>query len=651
MAKNEEFDFEKEFGFDPDDLLDPQADTDTEEAAPAPEAPAYEPVSDYDLDDLLSDDFLASLGIIRDQADEEPEPEEELPELPEEDDEDAPLYEEDEDEDYEEDEDEDYLEEDPYDEPSDTFDVNLDEEDEVQEPGFAPVPEPAFEVDTTPDLGEEFAATFEEVVAEQEAESAGEAAAPEAPATPEEKMKELASRSQRRRKMSKERIIKEVYLPPIIAGLTLILIVAFIGGAIGRAVKNNKAQQDAINASNEASASAQQTEVDILLQEAAALAAGYDYEAAIAKIDTFSGEISAYPSLANKRAEYAQLKDQLVGYDDPASIANLSFHCLIADPERAFKDEAYGASYLKNFVTTSEFTQILQQLYDNGYVLVDFDSFVTETTSDDGKVTYSQTPMYLPSGKTPIMITETLVNYELFMVDSDGDGEADAGGDGFASKLMVGTDGKITCEYIDASGNTVTGAYDLVPILEAFIEEHPDFSYRGARAILAVSGEDGVFGYRTMASVKTSKGTDYYNEQVEGAKKIAQALREAGYTIACYTYSNTDYGKDSATQIQADLDKWEEEVTPVLGEIDLLVYAKGSDITTSGDYSGNRYNVLRDAGFRYFVGAASVPWATVTSEYVRQSRIMVTGSVMTATPSTYSKYFDASAVLSSLRSK
>ena len=30
--------------------------------------------------------------------------------------------------------------------------------------------------------------------------------------------------------------------------------------------------------------------------------------------------------------------------------------------------------------------------------------------------------------------------------------------------------------YIDAEGNTLYGEYDLMPILESFIKEHPDFS-------------------------------------------------------------------------------------------------------------------------------------------------------------------------------
>ena len=38
---------------------------------------------------------------------------------------------------------------------------------------------------------------------------------------------------------------------------------------------------------------------------------------------------------------------------------------------------------------------------------------------------------------------------------------------------------------------------DVLTILEDFIEAHPDFSYRGARGTIAVTGYNGIFGYRT----------------------------------------------------------------------------------------------------------------------------------------------------------
>lgn len=506
---------------------------------------------------------------------------------------------------------------------------------------YAVTATPAFDVE--PELDEEFFKSVEEIFPDTEDEETHQPVVPVVDMNQEE---QPAAPARRRKKMSRERIIKEVYLPPAILVLTLILLVSFIGTAIGRSIKEKRQQEAAVQSSQQAASSALAREAELLIAQADVLAKGYDYDSAIALLDSFEGDKSQFQGMLDAYNTYTQAKAQLKPIDAPNSIPNLSFHCLIVDPARAFSDKDWGKSYNENYVTIDEFSKILDQLYTGGYVLVDFNSFIQEAIGEDGKVTYSTQPIYLPEGKKPIMITETLVNYELFTIDSDGDLEADKGGDGFASKLLI-KDGKIVNEYVDADGNVHYGAYDLVPILEEFIAAHPDFCYRGARATLAVSGEDGVFGYRIMHSVKEKKGEDYYNQQVEGAKTIAQALRDRGYTIACYTYANVDYGKISATKIQVDLDNWKKEVTPVLGEVPFMIFAKSSD----GNYVDAKYNVLKNEGFRYFISAAKVPYAEITVNAVRQSRIMVTGKEMITKPDTFASYFTAKDVLNEQRGK
>jgi hypothetical protein len=61
--------------------------------------------------------------------------------------------------------------------------------------------------------------------------------------------------------------------------------------------------------------------------------------------------------------------------------------------------------------------------------------------------------------------------------------------------------------------------------------------------------------------------------------------------------------------------------------------------------------VLRKEGFRYFVSAAKVPYAEITVNYVRQSRIMVTGNEMITKPETFANYFNAKDILNDQRGK
>ena len=464
--------------------------------------------------------------------------------------------------------------------------------------------------------------------------------------------KEPSEDAPKKKPMSKSRQFKNETLPLIIIGIAAALIVFFVVGAASRAItttiRNNQDKQQAAESKmNEEERLA--VEAQNLLDQAAVLAAGYDYEAAIAKLESYSGVISEHSEITMRLSEYKQTMNTLISYNDPGSIPNLSFHVLIADPSRAFTNQKFGGSYNKNFVTVGEFQKILEQLYANGYVLVEFEHCVSETITGD-TITYSAKPVLLPDGKKPVMITETMVNYFAYMIDGNDDGAPDKDGAGFASKLVVDSlTGNIQAEMVNSAGETVRGDYDLVPILEKFIEEHPDFSYKGARATLAVTGYEGIFGYRINSTVKNTKGEDYYNKEVEGAKKIVAALKEKGYEIACYTYGNIGYGDKSASEIQADIASWKMEIMPVVGTLDTLVYAKSSDISASGAYTGGKYNVLYEAGFRYFVSNGTAPSADVTSAYVRQKRIMVTGQYMAHTSTMYKDYFDAKTILDTTR--
>lgn len=466
----------------------------------------------------------------------------------------------------------------------------------------------------------------------------------------EEPLDPLDPRYTRRKKREKKRIFKEVYLPAIIAGAALFLMLSFIVGSISNAliVKQNKddaAQQQAQQQTSAATVAEQ--EFKSLMAQAEILVVGYDYEKAIELLNSYSGTNDKFlQQVTAKKSELVNEQSQLSEIKDVSTIPNLSFHVLMADPSRACNKDVSGAdlygSYNKNFVSVEEFSRILNQLYANNYVLVDFDSFISNVPGVDGNNSFFAQSIYLPQGKKPIMITETMVNYFEYMVDPDKDGVLDGSGHGFANKLVLDDNGEIKASYVDASGQTLIGNYDLVPVLEAFIQEHPDFCYQGARAILAVSGTEGVFGYRTNTSYVSRFGQDFYDKEVEGAKQIVAALREKGYTIASYTYSNLAYRSMTTLQIQSELQNWTNQITPVIGEVDTIVFARASDIES---YSGTTFNALYNSGLRFFLNSGSSPRVDVNTTFVRQTRLMVTGETMAWYSSQFSNYFDCNVVL------
>lgn len=457
----------------------------------------------------------------------------------------------------------------------------------------------------------------------------------------------------RRRKRTKMEIFKESYLPVIIAGVALLFIlITIIGSAVQRSQRKKAEKLAAIEAALAAQEEAERLEAEFsrLMEESAEYAADYNYTQAIAVLESFTGNPAGYPQLGETIRQYQSANDALVAWSDPAQVLNLSFQLLIADPIRAFSNASYGTSYNKNFVTTDEFRIILEQLYNNGYILVSLSDIVEAVTTEEG-VSYAPKTIYLPEGKKPLILTQTHVNYNIFMTDGDGDKLPDKNGAGFASKLIVDANGQLTNEYVDRDGNTLTGEYDLIPILNSFIAENPDFSYRDARAIIAVTGYDGLFGYRTNPGAKEWLGTDAYNQEIEKAKAIAQALRDTGYEIACYTYENNAYGNMSLGQIQEDLSKWNSEVVPILGNVDILAFAQLSDIGDHSSYEGEKFNALMGAGFRYYLGFCQdgALWAAVENSYFRQARILVTGANLKYNSSWFEGILDPVQILSSTR--
>ena len=459
-------------------------------------------------------------------------------------------------------------------------------------------------------------------------------------------------RPERRRKTKME-IFKETTLPLIIVGITVIFILTFVIGSIVRGVQKRKIEEAASIAASEAAAEEAarlDAEVKSLLAAAESLASHYNYDAAISIIDGFSGNIGAYPELQDARVRYEFNKSSLVPWEDPNTIINLSFQTLIADPARAFSS-ANSSTMRQHYITVNEFQTILERLYANDYILVGLTDFIQTETDENGITVYKYKELYLPEGKKPMVLTQTNVSYPLSLVDSDGDMVADQGGVGIASKLVLMEDGTVSCEMIDSEGNAVYGAYDLVPILDAFVAEHPDFSYQGAKAVLALTGYNGLFGYRTHPAGRETFGAETFINNAGIAQSIAETLRNTGYELACYTYENRPYGVYALSEIQADQQMWNDEVVPLLGAFDIMVFAQNSDINSGMLYTGDKYEYLKSIGYNYFLGFATEgdSFTFVADEYVRQGRLLVTGDTLSQYPNWYNGIFDTEDLLDPAR--
>lgn len=364
-----------------------------------------------------------------------------------------------------------------------------------------------------------------------------------------------------------------------------------------------------------------------VIAKADRLAASYDYDAAVAYIQAYDG-YAEDTRFTDKIAEYEATKASCVPVD-LKEVTHIFYHSLVVDPERAFANQDKNPQAVGNnqwMTTVSEFNKITQEMYDRGYVLVSIHDLYEEVVNENGETEFVEGTIMLPPGKKAFVLSlDDLCYYHSY------------DGYGYASKMVLDENGEPTCEYIQADGTVVTGAYDVVPLMDAFVKEHPDASYKGAKGIIALTGYNGVLGYRTdvtyanfstdlsydkQAWIKAHPDFDLEAERAE-AKKVADAMKENGWEFASHTWGHLRVGDASLQRLKTDTQKWLDNVVPIIGETDTIIFAHGQDLGRWGNYdeSNEKYQYLREQGFDIFCNVDSTKNATwLGDDYLRQGR-------------------------------
>ncbi len=377
----------------------------------------------------------------------------------------------------------------------------------------------------------------------------------------------------------------------------------------------------------------QSEEGQALIAQAKTLAMGYDYDGAIAQLMNISG-YDTDQTIQQLIADYTAQKDACVAVD-PYTVPHIFYHSLLNSPAKAFDVEMLGQGAVDGYnawmVTVSEFDQITQKLYDSGYVYVRLRDLVTQTTDADGTVHFAaNTELKLPEGKKAIVLSVDDCSYYHSYEPAS-----------FPEKLVLDDNGNVKCLYTDAAGNTSVGDYDVVPRLNTFLEAHPDGAYHGARGILAMTGYNGVFGYRTDTdyllkehlmedqSAWLNAHPDFnFDQEVAEATKIADALKEEGWEFASHTWGHLSVTDKTVDELRTDNEKWVNTVEPIVGKVDTIIFAHGNDIGSWEGYDGNeQYDYYNSVGYHFYCNVdGSVPyWVQITDRYVRQGRIDVDG--------------------------
>ena len=175
-----------------------------------------------------------------------------------------------------------------------------------------------------------------------------------------------------------------------------------------------------------------------------------------------------------------------------------------------------------------------------------------------------------------------------------------------------------------------------MPLLDQFVEEHPDASYKGAKGIIAMTGYNGVLGYRTDIAYKTGENLTWdqkawlekhpdfnWDEECAEAKKVADAIKANGWEFASHTWGHVAVGSASLERIKTDTGKWKAYVEPLVGKTDIIIFAHGEDIGNWRGYSDDnaKFQYLKSEGFNYFCNVdSSQYYLQIRDNYVRMGR-------------------------------
>jgi len=292
--------------------------------------------------------------------------------------------------------------------------------------------------------------------------------------------------------------------------------------------------------------------------------------------------------------EYRKFQEEgLVRCSTLNTMENIYTHCLIAFPEINFASQQTYRWCGDDCLTVSEFKIILQALYDKGYIIVDANLFY------DAENDKPVTTLYLPQGKKPLLLTFDDVTY-----DSRKQGR------GMVDKLILDETGRV-CTYTKQANGTELISYEneIFPIIEAFVRQHPDFTFRGARGTLFFTGFDGICGYRTQSSpindAEAALRLDRQNE-IRQATQVIEALRQEGWTFGSHSYAHGRMTSFSSARLRQDTQLWLEEVGAIVGETSLFCWPYGGHTAGTVNLRKNEdHKFLFDSGFKFFFGCGA----------------------------------------------
>jgi|SRR5680860_33979 len=363
------------------------------------------------------------------------------------------------------------------------------------------------------------------------------------------------------------------------------------------------------------------------LAQAGVLSQQGDYQEAIRLLTSISAYYPDDAQIKSDLQKYQKAEIGLVPYAGP--IEHVFFHPLLAYPSLTFDGDADSNGFNQYFVTVSEFKKIINQIYANNYILIDFNALYDEKV-ENGKTILVPKELKLPPNKKPLLLSVDDVNYPPYKSKN-----------GTISKLILDSAGNVATYSVSPSGEKVISHdNEIIPIIDAFVVEHPDFSFRGAKGILALTGYYGILGYNTHELDSPS-----YPEERQSALAIIEVLKKTGWTFASHGYSHLAARTVSYQRLEEDTLRWKKEVGSLIGPTNIYVYPFGSSVLP-GD---PKFQYLIDQGFNILCSVGPTPYLKDTIDYMMMDRRHIDGIALNNQQAILKNLFDAKSVLDPVR--
>ncbi|MDI9471268.1 MAG: hypothetical protein QM296_13875 [Bacillota bacterium] len=324
--------------------------------------------------------------------------------------------------------------------------------------------------------------------------------------------------------------------------------------------------------------------------------------------------------------ELASLYEETKGYM-PANlerytgrVRQLVIRPLIVNRGIAFSGNQVSAAADQTMMTVSEFRGMLELLYERGYMLIDQATLLDESGT--------AAPLYLPKGRRALVLSIDQLNYYPARRLS-----------GNCTNLVLDEEGEVAGVYRDEMGEEIVSREaEAIGILEMFIEEHPDFSYDGAKGTISLSGRYGIFGYpmndaqlaaRNAQSLRFGVAAEILEEEQlvknrRDCQAVINRLLENGWTFASFSYAGVEMGELTMEDLKEDCALWKEEVGSMIGPTNIFVYPNGINFRGTDE----RKSYLLEQGFQIFGGLGPTIYVHYERGYYFMDRLAVGGYSM-----------------------